>query len=108
MTSPSKIKNYKAVSKYPPVIEDISAIFADTIPIGKIVANIKKAAMPLVKKIEIIDVFVNEKIGKDKKSVTFRLTYQRADRTPTQEEVTAVLEKISAQLTKTFHAQIRG
>ena len=105
---PSKIRNYKAVSKYPPVIEDISAIFADTIPIGKIVANIKKAAMPLVKKIEIIDVFVNEKIGKDKKSVTFRLTYQRADRTPTQEEVTAVLEKISAQLTKTFHAQIRG
>ena len=67
----------------------------------------KKSGSPLVKKIEIIDVFEDEKIGTGKKSVTLRLTYQRSDRTPTQKEVTLVREKISARLTKTFRAQIR-
>lgn len=98
---------YHPIPKYPPVIEDISAIFDLTVPVAEIVADVKKSGSPLVKKIGIIDIFTNEKIGKDKKSITLRLTHQRSDRTPSQEEVTAVREKISAQLTKTFHAQIR-
>src|SRR3989338_280366 len=105
--SPQILNAYKNIPKYPPVIEDISAIFDSKAPVGEIVAEVKKSGSPLVKKIEIIDVFEDEKIGTGKKSVTLRLTYQRSDRTPTQKEVTLVREKISARLTKTFRAQIR-
>src|SRR3990167_2182067 len=105
--SPQIFKSYKIIPKYPPVIEDISAIFDKSVPVAEIVQLVKTAGTPLAKKVEIIDVFEDEKIGKDKKSVTLRLTYQRADKTPTQEEVTLVREKISASLTKTLKAQIR-
>ena len=99
--------SYKPIPKYPPVIEDISAIFDQETPIGEIIAHVKKIGAPLLKDAQIIDIFTDAKIGKDKKSVTFRLTYQLSDRTPTQEEVTAVREKISSALEKSLKAQIR-
>ncbi len=107
LSAPRIATSFHAIPKYPPVIEDISAIFDLTVPVAEIVAEVKKSGSPLAKKIEIIDVFANEKIGKDKKSVTLRLTYLRSDRTPTQQEATATREKISASLTKTFKARIR-
>jgi len=104
---PIKPISYKSTPKYPPVIEDISAIFDKYTLVGNILAEIKKTGSPLVNKVEILDTFEDEKIGKDKKSVTVRLTYQRPDRTLTQEEITTVREKIFENLIRTFSAIIR-
>ena len=99
--------SYKPVPKYSAVIEDISAIFNQKTLLAEIIAQVKKAGSPLVKKVDVIDIFKDEKIGKDKKSVTLRLTYQRSDRTPTQEEVIIVREKIIDAFSKSFQAIIR-
>ncbi len=106
-TLPSKIQTYKPIPKYPPVIEDISAIFDLEVPLDKITSTVKKAGLGLVKEVEAIDVFQDEKIGRNKKSVTLRLTYQRTDQTPKQEEVTETREKIIDFLAKSFGAVIR-
>ena len=104
---PAVTKTCKPIPKYPPVIEDISAIFAKQTPLDEIIQTAKKAGLPLAKNVEVIDVFENEKIGVDKKSVTLRLTYQKSDGTPTQEEVTETRNKISSNLEKSLLAQIR-
>lgn len=104
---PAVLKTYKPIPKYPPVIEDISAIFAKTIPLDEIIKTVKGTGAPLVKNVEVIDVFEDEKLGIDKKSVTLRLAYQRPDRTPAQDEVRNVRENISASLVQTFRAIIR-
>ena len=104
---PAVLKTYKPIPKYPPVIEDISAIFAKQAPLDEIIQTAKKAGAPLVKTVEVIDVFEDEKLGVDKKSVTLRLTYQKSDDTPAQEEVTATRNKISSALEKSLLAQIR-
>ena len=104
---PTTAKTYKPIPKYPPVIEDISAIFAKQAPLDEIIQTAKKAGAPLVKTVEVIDVFEDEKLGVDKKSVTLRLTYQKSDDTPAQEEVTATRNKISSALEKSLLAQIR-
>jgi len=104
---PTTAKTYKPIPKYPPVIEDISAIFAKQTPLDEIIQTAKKAGAPLVKTVEVIDVFEDEKLGVDKKSVTLRLTYQKSDDTPAQEEVTATRNKISSALEKSLLAQIR-
>ena len=101
------VKTYKPIPKYPPVIEDISAIFGNQTPLDDIVQTAKGAGTPLVKNVEVIDVFEDEKIGTNNKSVTLHLTYQRPDRTPTQDEVTETRIKISSTLEKSLHAQIR-
>jgi len=104
---PAVTKTCKPIPKYPPVIEDISAIFAKQTALDEIVQTARKAGLPLVKNVEVIDVFQDEKLGIDKKSVTLRLTYQKSDGTPTQEEVTETRNKISSNLEKSLLAQIR-
>jgi len=104
---PTTAKTYKQIPKYPPVIEDISAIFAKQTPLDEIIQTAKRAGLPLVKNVEVIDVFHDEKLGSDKKSVTLRLTYQKSDGTPTQEEVPETRNKISSVLEKSLLAQIR-
>ena len=104
---PIQTVTYKPIPKYPPVIEDISAIVDQDKPIADIISEVKKAGIPLVKNVGAIDIFTDPKIGTAKKSVTLRLTYQKPTGTPSQEEVTVIREKIASSLEKTFKAQIR-
>lgn len=103
---PATSYQYRPIPKYPPVIEDISAIFAKAAPTAEIVETVKKATS-LVKKVEVIDIFEDEKIGENKKSVTLRLTYQKSAATPTQAEVDEERAKIIASLEKEFRVKIR-
>lgn len=99
--------SYHSIPKFPPVIEDISAIFEAHTPVGEIVKIVKNAGQPLLKQIEIMDIYRDEKMGQDKKSVTLHLTYQKPNSTPTQEEVSQVREKIISSLEKELHSKIR-
>lgn len=104
---PATKYSYRPIPKFPPVIEDISAIFENDTPVAEIVKTVKSAGSPLLKQVEILDIYSDEKIGKNKKSVTLHLTYQKPNSTPTQEEVNLVRKKIIFALEKTIAAQIR-
>ena len=104
---PTILPSYHPIPKYPPVIEDISAIFAKAAPIAEIVETIEKAST-LAKKVEVIDIFQDEKIGQDKRSITIRITYQKSTTTPSQEEVAEQKARIVEALEKDFRAKIRS
>lgn len=104
---PSTAKGYKPIPKFPPVIEDISAIFDQKAPVADIISAVKEAGKSLVKSLEILDIYENKKIGANKKSVTLRLQYQKTDGTPTIEEVRPVQESIIKHLESKLGAQIR-
>ena len=104
---PSTVKGYKPIPKFPPVIEDISAIFVKDTPVAEIISAVKHAGSPLVKQIEIRDIYEDPKIGKDKKSVTLRLYFQKPDGTPTDTEVHPIHQKIASSLEQNLQAQIR-
>ncbi len=102
----SKTLSFHPIPKYPPQIEDISAIFAVQTPVALITEEITKTST-LVKNIEITDIFESEKIGEGKKSVTFRLTYQKSTGTPDAGEVHEARDKIIKKLQKEFLATVR-
>ncbi|HSX18877.1 MAG TPA: phenylalanine--tRNA ligase subunit beta [Candidatus Saccharimonadales bacterium] len=104
---PATNSSYKSIPKFPPVIEDISAIFDEKQTASEIITEVKRAGEPLVKNIEIVDIFRGDKIGKGKKSVTLRLTYQEKDGTPKQEEVTRFRGIITGHLESYLKAQVR-
>ena len=104
---PSTIPIYHPIPKYSPVIEDISAIFDEKVLFADIVAEVRRAGEPLVKNIELIDIFQDPKLGKNKKSITLRLTYQKSNETPSQEEVTRFRNIIIREITRIFKALIR-
>ncbi len=99
-------KSFHAISKFSPVIEDISAIFSIYTPLGDITLEIKKIST-LVKNIEVIDIFEDPKLGDLKKSVTLRLTYQKQNSTPTQQEVNGERTKIIKSLETNLRAKVR-
>lgn len=104
---PGTRHRYRPIPKFPPVIEDISAIFDAQTPVVEIVKAVKTAGSPLLKQIEILDIYRDEKIGSDKKSVTLHLTYQKPNSTPAQEDVNFVREKIISALEKNLNGQVR-
>lgn len=103
---PQTAQNFRPIPKFPPVIEDISAIYSIFTTIANITTEVNKAS-DLVKKIEVIDIFQDPKLGEDKKSVTLSLTYQKLSSTPTQEEVNQERAKITKALESNLRAKIR-
>ena len=103
---PSIPHTYKPIPKYPPVIEDISAIFAKMAPVDEIIEKVKKVSQ-LVKKVEVVDIYEGEELKEDKKSVTLRLYYQKSSQTPTHGEVETERLKIISSLQKEYRAKIR-
>lgn len=99
--------SYKPIAKYPPVIEDISSIFDNKTEVADIIKSVKAAGKPLVKSVEIIDIYQDTKLGRDKKSITLRLQYQKAGGTPTTEEVAPIRESIIKNLESKISALVR-
>ena len=92
----STATRYQSFSKYPYIVRDIAMwVSADTQE-SNLLSLIKKEAGELLMRISLFDRF--EKT--DKTSFAFRLIFQSFDRTLTDEEVTIIMERISATLTE--------
>ena len=84
---------YYEPSKFPEMEIDLSFISRTFAPIS---TAILKAKSPLVKNVEVTDVYENESDGT--KSITTRITFAHPERTLTKEEVTEVTDKIITTL----------
>ena len=97
----------RPVPAYPPVIEDLAVIVDESAPGSEIVDVIKKAGGFLLKRVDLFDIFRGEQIGKEKKSLAFRLIYQAPNRTLNDKEVGKLRECIIQELEKELKAKVR-
>ena len=96
------------VSKYPPVVRDISFIVKNTFVPNDYFDLVRETAPDLVEEVELLDKYENvEKFGRDKVSYAYRITYRSLDRTLTSEEVDTMHKKIENATVKNFGANIR-
>jgi len=101
-------QKFEEVSKYPPVIRDISFIVPKTFAPNDYFDLVRDIAGDLVEQVELIDEYENaERFGADKKSYAYRITYRSSDRTLTNEEVDVLHKKIEAATAKEFSATVR-
>jgi len=99
---------YKEVSKFPPIVRDISFIVPTSFVPNDYFDLIRDIGGELVEEVALIDKYENEsKFGKDKLSYTFRTTYRSLERTLTSEEVNAIHKKIEDKTVSDFNAVIR-
>ena len=68
---------------------------------------IKKAAGSLLTNIEVFDVYEGKGIPENKKSIAYSLTFEKSDRTLTDEEINATMDKIIEFAEKKIGAEIR-
>ncbi len=99
---------FKEVSKYPPIVRDISFVVKkDFIP-NDYFDLVRELAPGLVEEVHMLDKYENaEKFGADKISYAFRITYRSLEKTLAGTEIDELHKKIEEATQKNFGAQIR-
>ena len=101
---------YVPVSKYPPVVRDISFIVdKDTFNLNSYYGTVRDVAGDdYVEQVKILDQYENaEKFGRNKISYTFRITYRHINRTLTGQEINKLHEKLHKVTEEKYGAEIR-
>ncbi len=97
VTAFSEIENasisYEEPSKFPAMEMDLSFVSPVFAPIASAIAETKN---PLIKKVEVTDVYVDE--SDKSKSITTRITFAHPEKTLTREEVQTVVDEIISNL----------
>lgn len=91
-------KEYKPLSKFPPIIEDLSIVVADDVKTEDLITNIK-SQNDLVREVTLKDSY--------RDSRTFHIIYQDFEKNLTSEEVSKVRGKIISSLKEKFKASVR-
>lgn len=89
-------KKYNPIAKYPPIVEDLSASFNESIPTQEIIDTIKKIDI-LVTEVNLLDQF--------KEKRTFHIIYQDLSKNLSNLEVSEIREKIKKKLSEMYNAK---
>ena len=96
---------HEEFARFPALIRDLAFVVSEKVLYNDIRDEILGFS-ELIKKVELFDVYRNEKLGSSKKNLAFHIVYQ-TDRTLTGEEVDEVQAKLIEKLKDRFEAQIR-
>ncbi|PEN11279.1 phenylalanine--tRNA ligase subunit beta [Longibacter salinarum] len=104
--APNARTDYEPVSRFPVVERDLAVLVADAQSVGPMLDTIRTAGQPLLKDIDVFDVYRGEGVGRDEKSVAFTLRFG-ADRTLTDAEVDTKIDAAVKELARSFGAELR-
>lgn len=85
---------YRAPSKYPAVIRDIALLVEPGIKVVEVMNLMHGAGGPLVRDIDLFDIYQGENIPEGKKNFAFHLIFQSDDHTLTEQEINGLMDKI--------------
>jgi phenylalanyl-tRNA synthetase beta subunit len=97
---------FEPIPAYPPAVRDLGFVVDKSVTYKDLVEAIQKTDS-LIKKVELFDVYQSDKLGKNKKNLAFRLTFQAVDRTLKLKEVDQIQSKIVKKLEDKFGAKLR-
>lgn len=100
-------KKYVEVPKFPAVERDIAVIVDEKVEVGQIEKIITKKSKKLLESATLFDIYRNEKIGNNKKSVAYSLIFRDKKKTLSDEEINTTMENIISELEKVLGAELR-
>ena len=74
-------KKYVEVPKFPAVERDIAVVIEESIEVGQIEKIITKKAKKLLESMQLFDIYRDEKLGENKKSVAYSLIFRDKNKT---------------------------
>lgn len=98
---------YKEMSKYPSIHKDLAFIVSKETTSKEISDILKKVGSRLLTELTVFDVYVGENVGENEKSLAFSLTFQDPNKTLTDEEVTAIFNRMIETVTTKLNATLR-
>jgi phenylalanyl-tRNA synthetase beta chain len=99
---------YKEVSKFPSVQRDLALLLDKNITFEAVEASIKKTNTTKLQTVKLFDIFESEKLGNNKKSLAVNFTFLDEEKTLTDKEIDAMMQRIIGALEKDVEAVVRG
>ncbi|MBH0230098.1 phenylalanine--tRNA ligase subunit beta [Halobacillus yeomjeoni] len=106
-TKYSKEEAFQTIPRYPSVSRDIALVVAREEAAGDIVSTISEAGAPLVKNVQVFDVYQGENLPEGKKSLAFNLLYLDPNRTLKDKEVEEAHDNILSAVQENHNAEVR-
>lgn len=100
-------KKYVEVPKFPAVERDIAVIVDEKVEVGQIEKIITKKSKKWLEAVKLFDIYRNEKLGENKKSVAYSLIFRDKNKTLSDEEINTIMKNIIIELEKTLGAKLR-
>lgn len=100
---------YRDISPYPTIDMDLAFVVDEEKSYAQCLDQIRRNAGKYLKDVRLFDVYRDEKrLGKDKKSMAFSLTFSGGDRTLTQDEVDKSMEALVEKIKQSLQAEVRS
>ncbi|MEX2148070.1 MAG: phenylalanine--tRNA ligase subunit beta [Candidatus Rokuibacteriota bacterium] len=104
LTAP--VVRYQPLPRFPSVQRDMAFVIDDpALAAAEVERAITEEAGPLLRAVGVFDVF---RFPDGRRSVAWRLTFQAADRTLTDDEVNTIHARVAARVGLQFHITLRG
>lgn len=100
-------REYAPLAKYPAIIRDLSLLIDQEVHVGSLMDFIQQGNMKLIENVDLVDWYEDEKLGDNKKSLTFRIVFRSDDRTLTDAEVDKEMAVINREVAEKFSAGLR-
>ncbi len=95
------------LARFPAVLLDLAVSLPEEVTAAEVVETIRSAGGAALETVRIFDLYRGEQVGPGRKSLALFLSFQRPDRTLTQEEAVAARDAIAAALKQRHRGQIR-
>lgn len=99
--------SYTEISKFPAVERDLALIVPKVMRYEEITAQVSRLRLSKLQDVKLFDVFESEKLGADKKSMAINFTFLDEEKTLTDKEIDAWMNKIMTSFEKELGAEIR-
>ena len=103
----SELPEFSEVSKFPPLQRDLSILIDEEVEVQTVLETIHTGGGKLLKKLELFDIYREQKLDKNKKSLSVALTFQSESSSLSSAEIEAVMERIIGLLDSETGAQLR-
>lgn len=99
---------YQSLPRFPSVSRDMALIMSEAVPVQEVVHFVGELQEPLLEQVEIFDIYRHQQLGRDKKSVGYRLVYRSPERSLTDAEVNELHDRLVKQVLDRFAATLRA
>lgn len=100
--------NFETISRFPNITRDLAFVVDKSIPQANIEALIKQTARKFLVDLTLFDVYLDQKIGEDKKSLAYSMTFNAKDKTLEAADIDKLMRSILNRLQFEFKAEIRA
>ena len=101
------LTEFEPLPTYPAAPRDLALVVSNKIPVGDLIATVKKATGDLAESVKLFDLYTGQQIDRGKKSVGIAITYRSADRSLSSDEIDAAQDRTVEALIRNHQAIIR-